>query len=433
MPNNRQLATVVWLVAALAFALSRRDLRASFGGVARAAASPKLLAPVTLFIAWVAGLVFVAARLGLWDPARATDTAFWLVTVGVVLFGNFDRVSKEKSFFREKAAAAVRVSVFIEVFSEVFVLGLVAEFLLQPAFVVLGSMSVVAGQNPENKPVKRLADGLLLIATASLLLYGATSLVHNWSSLDKGDLLRQFALPVWLAVGVLPCVYLVGLVSAYELAFMRIGWKSQGKWWPSTRAKLVLLTSFRFRAAGVGAFAGPWQFKLAQSTSFADGRRVIREFRQAVKEEAEQAVADEERLVRYAGVDGVDVDGRRLDRREFEATARALRWVGTCQMGRHRREDWGRYRADLLDFALDGYAGRDLPKPHGVEMRVSDDGQKWYAWRRTISGWVFAIGAAGAPPDQWEYDGPEPPSGFPGDSHEWGEEPFTMGANVNWC
>jgi hypothetical protein len=101
-------------------------------------------------------------------------------------------------------------------------------------------------------------------------------------------------------------------------------------------------------------------------------------------------------------------------------------------MGWYRNNDADRYRADLLSFVLDGYAARHLPSPHGVEMRVSDDGQKWFAWRRTVGGWVFAIGAAGPPPDQWEYDGPEPPTGFPGEDPAWGTTPHRQVANVNW-
>jgi hypothetical protein len=54
-------------------------------------------------------------------------------------------------------------------------------------------------------------------------------------------------------------------------------------------------------------------------------------------------------------------------------------------------------------------------------------GRAWYAWRRTVTGWCFAIGAAGPPPDRWEYDGPEPPGGFPSKGRGWGDK-----ANRNW-
>ena len=277
-----------------------------------------------------------------------------------------------------------------------------------------------------------MVDGLIVVASVALLLYVVVGLVNNWASLDKVDLLQQFALPVWLTLGVLPYIYVVGLFAAYELAFIRINWKSEVGWWARTRAKLVLLTSFHAKARDVGAFSGPWQFKLASATSFRDGRRVVDAFRNAQHGEARAVEEEHSRLVRFAGIDGVGEDGRRLDRREFDETMSALRWIGTCQMGWYNNNQTQRYRTDLLDFILKGSAGDRLPNPSGVHMRVSDDGQKWFAWRRTVSGWVFAIGAAGPPPDQWEYDGPDPPGGFPGEDPAWGVMSFSQEANVNW-
>ena len=57
-------------------------------------------------------------------------------------------------------------------------------------------------------------------------------------------------------------------------------------------------------------------------------------------------------------------------------------------------------------------------------MKVADDGQSWWAQRRTIRGWVFAIGAAAPPPSQQFFNGPEPHEAGPGTSgwgaeHEW--------------
>ena len=49
------------------------------------------------------------------------------------------------------------------------------------------------------------------------------------------------------------------------------------------------------------------------------------------------------------------------------------------------------------DFTLHG-----LPRESGITLHVARDGQSWYARRRTVTGWCFAIGAAGPPPDQWE-------------------------------
>ena len=67
-----------------------------------------------------------------------------------------------------------------------------------------------------------------------------------------------------------------------------------------------------------------------------------------------------------------------------------------------------------------------------VTMKVAPKGKAWYAWRRTVSGWCFAIGSAKAPPDQWRYDGAEPPTGFPGKDSKWGPTAFEQTINWDW-
>jgi len=52
-------------------------------------------------------------------------------------------------------------------------------------------------------------------------------------------------------------------------------------------------------------------------------------------------------------------------------------------------------------------------------MAVAKSGRSWFAWRRTVTGWCFGIGAAGPPPDHWIYEGPEPPEGSPRAGTDW--------------
>ena len=142
-------------------------------------------------------------------------------------------------------------------------------------------------------------------------------------------------------------------------------------------------------------------------------------------------IEEQERLERYTGAEGTSADGRRLDRREFKETVRSLRWLATCQSGWYSKEN--RYRPELLDLVKSSFPVYGLPAETRITITVAKDGQSWYAWRRTITGWCFAIGAAGPPPCQdWEYDGPKPPDGFPGQDENWGSGPFSYKANENW-
>ena len=98
-------------------------------------------------------------------------------------------------------------------------------------------------------------------------------------------------------------------------------------------------------------------------------------------------------------------------------------------MGHYRNS--GGYQKESLAPVVENLSEKySLPNSNGIRMHVSSDGQRWYAERKTITGQWFAIGAAGPPSDQWLYDGPEPPSGYPDDS-EWDQ---WIGDNhaVNW-
>jgi hypothetical protein len=98
---------------------------------------------------------------------------------------------------------------------------------------------------------------------------------------------------------------------------------------------------------------------------------------------------------------------------QFAATKDALGWLASCHIGWYQNEDRpNTYRDDLLNI-LNNFSHQGLPDPHGIVMKVRKDGQAWYAWRETPSGYVFGIGASEAPPSQWYWDGPQPPRGYP--------------------
>jgi hypothetical protein len=88
------------------------------------------------------------------------------------------------------------------------------------------------------------------------------------------------------------------------------------------------------------------------------------------------------------------------------------------------------YKSNLLGIVGD-FTRQGLPAESGIHLHVADDKKAWFAWRETITGWVFAIGAAKEPPDQWLYDGTAPPSGFPGTDESWGNQ-NTTGRTKNW-
>lgn len=351
-------------------------------------------------------------------------TIAWVLTQGVVLLYKLGTREAGQPFFRPTLAQMLRLTWVVEVFIGFYVFGVLAELTLLVVLIVLGGMSAVAASDKRYQPVKQLVDGLLGVIGLGLLLYVVVSVIVNWEDIDKALALKAFLLPLGLTIGVMPYLFVVSIWAGYHDAFIWINAETDNRV-ARLRAKLGLVLAFGLRVSQANAFRFYWAKQITEAKDVAAARDVGREFLLDQHRRADEKKEAADRLVRNAGVKGEDEDGQRLDQREFAETKKELQWLATMQMGRYRNKG-GRYQPGLLDLLrLDG-----LPENHGIHLHVAKDGQSWWAWRRTVTGWCFAIGATEGPPDQWLYDGPEPPSGFPGQDPAWGDR-FGVDAK-NW-
>ena len=347
-----------------------------------------------------------------------------------MLFFNCTQAASDPRFFRRTMVATIGVAVFVEFFMNLYVMSLPTELVLQFVIIVLSLLAAVGGIKPEHRPAKILCEVLLAAIGFALFIYTVRQVYLGWDDIDGRSLLLEFALPIWLTAGLLPFLYVLSSYVVYDAAFRGINWATadrRSRW----RSRLAVVSALHFRKGAVQKFTWNWAKRVSEATSFSAARDVMAMFLEQLRRARKAELDEQERMQRYAGSHETDEDGRRLDRREFAATIDALRWLETCQMGWHRNRG-GRYRDDLLKMIAGDFTRQGLPKESGITLRVSNDGQAWYAWRRTVTGWCFAIGAAGPPPDQWEYDGPEPPQGFPGQDRIWGDTPLPGQANTNW-
>lgn len=239
-----------------------------------------MLLPMLAMAAYVWALIaYAGTPIGLWDSALVADAVAWAIATGFALFGSATTLFNRPSSLRRLVLKAVGLTALVEVFVNLYVFPLPIELILLPALALLATMSVVAGTEDRFATLGKLIDGAMTIVGFSLFTYVAIRLLTEWDSFDQALGLQKLALPIWLTIGVLPFVLVLGVCSAYDSAFSMIRWASDERG-RRLRARLALIVGLHLQPRSVTAFSGLWCKELTAARSWRDAMEVVRRFRQ---------------------------------------------------------------------------------------------------------------------------------------------------------
>lgn len=276
--NDRELAAIIWLGIGLAWALTNPDIRRSLGQVVVSAVQPKIIVPLLVMTAYGVGLIYAGGKIGLWNTNLMSDTVAWAIGTGLVLFGNSVKVFTRGGSFKRLVLAAVGLTVFVEGFVNLYVFPLVAELVLLPVVLFFAAMSAYAGTDTAYSRARKLVDGLVSLFGFALIVYVCFRLVAGWEESEPALVLQKLALPVWLTLGALPFVTVMGVWSNYDAVFSKLRGATEDRR-RRLRARLALFSGLHLRAREVGGFNGIWCKKLAEQESLREARAVVRRFR----------------------------------------------------------------------------------------------------------------------------------------------------------
>ncbi|MGB3686595.1 MAG: hypothetical protein WA991_12300 [Ornithinimicrobium sp.] len=428
--TTREWATVFWAAVLVALAVGIPAVRQALAPVARMLVRFwQLHVTLLLLFGWVVLVCYVAQLVGAWNADLTKDTVAWVIFYGVAAIFSANRAAKEEHFFRRASLAALSVSALMQFVLNLHTFHFAVELFLLPIVAFLLMLEAVAGMDTKLRPAQALVNGLLVLLGLWVVIGTARGLLNSWRGLDPAETGLAFAFSLWFPLTMLPFVYLFSLVLTYGKNLSRARFHNDDKP-PSLGARIALLVGLNgdLRAVNDLPQHHAEYRAIVRSPSFRAGLhnvRVYKEARDTARRREEETAAH---LVRNAGVKGVDHYGRVLDQREIQETRDALHWIETCHIGHYNNR--GKYRKDLMSRGLlDDFQRQGLPEHHGITMHVKRDGQAWYAWRRTPSGYVLAIGMSKGRENEWLYEGEEPPHGFPGADPAWGNRPYETPAN----
>ncbi|MDO8731912.1 MAG: hypothetical protein Q7L55_04975 [Actinomycetota bacterium] len=421
--TNRECAWVILTCAFVAVVVLvpnlRRSVVPSLRRLLAALRSRAIICLLIYYVAYLATVLVLASRIGFWTMDQLKDTIVLAVAVGGPLLISVHKFGSGAAMIRRVLVNTLGAAAFLAFFVHLESLALWAEVVVQGVTAILILISVGVSMLPRYARTKQAVRAARILILVALFVYTTRTVITEWSASDWSAAAWSLALSVWLPFALLPFLYvsafLVMASSALKMALFRDG---QARHKPMTR--LAGYYGFHFSLRLCNEFVSDWRSALGDTHGFREGIAVMKRFRHAVKTRDRNLEAYAKHMDATEGVSGFDRDGLLLDRHEFHITKERLDdiyWPARANYQDARRG----YNAEVLRLLPSLYADGLSDE---VSLRISRDRQSWMGWRQTPSGWHFGVGGTKNWQEQWQFDGPNPPSGFPQTKNDGWREVF---------
>lgn len=220
--NNREVAAAFWLLVFAVWALRKIEIRRSIGEVFRAFWHLKIVAPVFLMFLYVAGVVALLVAIGMWEVGLLKDTIVWFLVGAMAMMMRFATADDTDDIFRKILTDSIRIVILLEFLVNTYTFPLIIELILVPLLTFIAMIDVVASMNEEHAIVARLAKGIQMIAGFVILGIAVNRAVADFQNLKSLDTFRSIALAPFLSALMFPFIYVMLVISKYELVFLRL-------------------------------------------------------------------------------------------------------------------------------------------------------------------------------------------------------------------
>lgn len=220
--NNREIASLIWLLVAVLAAALKKDVRGAFGGVLRAFLAPKILLSLAIAALWIGACVWLLAMSAVWNWSNLKTTLVWVITFAFVTVMDVSRISEDDTYFGKTVRDVLGATVIVTFVAEAYSFGLIAELALLPVLTVIGLMYELAKREPKYKAVERLCLAILVLAGVAYVGNGLFWISNDTGNFFSWATVRDFGIPIILSLLFLPFMYVFSALVVYETKFVAL-------------------------------------------------------------------------------------------------------------------------------------------------------------------------------------------------------------------
>jgi len=217
--NNREVATLIWIVVVLIAVAIYPKTRESLLNVVKAATQWKLMLVVLIAFSYVVIVTFALYFYGLWKYEYIFASGLWFFTAGLSMLGKIVDDPDDTSM-KDILRNGVRISLVVEFYIGLYTPPLWGELLLVPFVAFLVILKAFADQDSSAKVVSQFLDILLAFIGVGIVVYCSIHLLLDVDEAISIDTLLRLLLPFFYMALAVPGLYFLALYVCYENVFV---------------------------------------------------------------------------------------------------------------------------------------------------------------------------------------------------------------------
>lgn len=190
--------------------------------VLRALLHIKILVPICLMAVYTATIAFILAVIGLWNVSLLKDTTVWFCFSAMAMMMRFMTADDTDNMLGKAVSDSLRIVIVVEFLINTYTFSLPVELVIIPIVTLIAVFDAVASTDKQYEVVAKLMKGLQAFIGFIIFAIVLKRAVADLQNLNSLDTIRSIVLAPCLSLLFFPFLYLMVLVSKYELVFLRL-------------------------------------------------------------------------------------------------------------------------------------------------------------------------------------------------------------------
>ena len=222
--NSREIAIFICIFIPICISVFYKSVRDSLIDLFKAIFNFQILSVFIFAIIYTFIGVFILYYIKFWDWSQLKDTIMWLMFSASITLFNIQKANDNRHYFKDAVKDNFKFSVIVEFITGKYTFNLLIEIAFVIISFLIGGILATAGNDKKYEGVKKLINIIILVLGINLLSYSIYQLVDNFITFATIDTLKEFSLPIILALWFMPFIYVVFVYMNYELIFLGVNW-----------------------------------------------------------------------------------------------------------------------------------------------------------------------------------------------------------------